>query len=183
MCPSLNSTSRCPVLLGQQGLSPEIWIAFMNFLLQIRASPEMRIFTVMVFTHPNFPWYTERESISTRTCIEIFIPSFWSSNSIPQCKGVISSEPPRKHPIARAPVNDEEKSSCLMLTGWEMGGKNSFWSSCLRSKGYRCPSKAGTSVPPHLLSLSWMLMHTELLLVCTESLSPNTLGLYPHLPA
>lgn len=42
------------------------------------------------------------------------------------CKGAISSEPPGKHPIARTPVNNEEKSCCLVLTGWEMGGKNSF---------------------------------------------------------
>lgn len=43
-----------------------------------------------------------------------------------QCKGEISSQHPTKHPLARPPVNGEEKSSCLMLTGWKMGGKNSF---------------------------------------------------------
>lgn len=55
----------------------------MNFLLQTRASAETRIFTVMVFTHLNFAWYTKRKRISTSTCIKIFIPSFWSNNFIP----------------------------------------------------------------------------------------------------
>ena len=51
----------------------------------------------------------------------------------------------------RSPANDEGKSSCLMPTGWKMGGKNSFWNVCLRNKGYSIVVRAILQPEPRCL--------------------------------
>lgn len=98
---------------------------------------------------------------------------------------------PRKLRLGvRTPANDEGKCGCLMLTGYKMGGKSSFWNICLRNKGYSAvvsntPSKAQMSFLSHLLFLSWMLIHTDraAVWVSLKALLAKTLFFNSHLPA
>lgn len=94
------------------------------------------------------------KSACTSICMKPLTPSSWIQTMMRWSQKLRENITlPRKLKLStRTPANDEGKSSCLMPTGWKMGGKNSFWNVCLRNKGYSIVVRATLQPEPRCLS-------------------------------